>query len=249
MTWYDNNEGIAYPLVGHDDLAIPHSVLVDAVVHAPAAYGSELIVQSISVTALVVSVVFAIDGTPAAYATVAQPAAVHEPIPLTPIRAGVSGFCVLGHGIERERLRVDGTYQLVAESLISYPGDVAAATLTSGGHALTGLVKLLAGSGLTVTPELLRIQMPDTTVVTVTCAVISAVDATLIDPVTPCHRAVDGSPLVSAISSINGVPPHPVTGAVDVLVIALRESTADPNVTMTTLLDQLVITDEGTPCA
>lgn len=248
MTLYDDNELRAFPLVGNDDLGIPPNVLVDVIVYAPASYGSTLTVASISVTGLVVSLVLAIDGQPAAYLTArtfdVEP---HEPVDLTAILPGVSGFVAFGAGKDSQRLRLDGAYQLEPECLLSYPDHLGEATLQVGGHKLYGLVRLEAGDDVEITSQLLKIRREDTTVVEVLAGVISLAEPVGADPVPGCLRPAEGAAQVEPVCSINGVVPD-CAGDLTLQVVNVRETPDQPGLQAVPLPGRIELRDEGTPC-
>jgi hypothetical protein len=143
MTWFDDNERKSYPLVGDDDGAVPHDILVDVMVYAPSSLGAHLELMSIAVTDLVVSVVFSIAGTPAAYATVANGEdLVQAPVQLEPIASGVSGFVVFGSGIRRHRLNVTGTYGVLDSAVVLSDSAPTTPTLTVQGRDGDGFTAL-----------------------------------------------------------------------------------------------------------
>jgi hypothetical protein len=249
MTYYDSNELRAFPLVGNDDGAIAQDLIVDTIIQAPASYGDQLTLISMSVTDLVVSCVLAIDGQPAAYLTTLQSAlTTHAPIAVTPILFGVTGFMAFGEGVRRQRLRVDGSYEFLPEALLSYQDSLATATMRVGPHSLIGLVRLEAGTGLEIVPETLRIKREDDEIVTVTAGVVRAIDAAIaVDPIPGCLRPAEGDPKVRPITSINGVVPD-CDGNLDLEIVNVREIPTDPGIVEISTDEGDVWTDEGEPC-
>lgn len=245
MSYYDDNELIAFPLMGTDDLGIPSNILVDALIHAPASLGTNLAIRSISVTGLVVSMIFTIDGVDVATITAVQP----EPqamLEVTGLVDGVEGFVVLGYGILSQRLRVDGNYPLMPEALLSYQSS-GATTLSANGHAMPGLVQLTAGVGLTVAARTLTMQT-ESGVVTALAAVVSITDeAILVDPVPPCLRSPDGTPKIQPLVGINDVVPD-CSGNIDLTIVNVREIPIDPGINVAVKPQGITLSDEGTPC-
>jgi hypothetical protein len=251
MNWFDSNEVRAYPLVEVDDFAIPHDILVDAFLHAPAGLGDRAEIFSISVTDLVVSVVIAIAGVPVAFTTQANDAAlVHTPIPLTPIVAGVSGHITWGTGITKTRLRVDGPYALVDAALVSFAADITSPTLSLRGIGLPGRVSLVGGRGITISPREIDIRLEDLSVITTTAAVIELDPEFRLEPLSPCQISAEAEPLTPPIRVINGVRPDPMTGDIDLVALVVKTSTSEPDITLSSPQNGLIlITDDGEPCS
>lgn len=245
MSYYDDNELIAFPLTGNDDLGIPSDVIVDVLIHAPAALGTNLAIRSISVTGLLVSIIFTIDGTDVAVLTALQP----EPqtmLEVTPLLPGVEGFVVLGFGVTRRRLRVDGSYPLMPEALLSYQSS-GSTTLSANGHTMTGLVKLTVGAGLSIAARTLTMQT-ESGVVTALAAVVSITDESLlVDPVPPCLRSPDGTPKIQPLVGINDVVPD-CSGDIGLVIVNVREIPTDAGIVMATKPQGITLSDEGTPC-
>ena len=246
MTWYDHNETIAYPLTGNDDNMIPQDVLVDCIVYAPASLGTQLIMRSISVTGLLVSVIFKIGTTDVAYVTL--PTATlqtHLAIQLIPLAPGVSGFVAFGNGVNLHQLRVDGTYDLMPECLVSYQYDSVDVTLSAGGHPMTGLVSLTVGAGLKIVGTTLKIKREDSVIVDTPCALISITDpALLTDPIPESVLPAEGNPGVLPIASINGVFPDD-DGNIAFTLVNVLQLPSDPVITLV----GTELQDGGTPCA
>jgi hypothetical protein len=251
VSFYSDNELIAYPLVGNDDYQIPQDLIVDCIVHAPSSLGTLLSVKSLSCTDLLVSVVLQIDGEACAYLTVPLTDVVlHQPVALTSIADGVSGFIAFGAGVHRSNLRVDGAYEMMPECLISYEFDTTNPTTDVLGHALRGLVKLDVGPNLLITATTLRIRKEDLSIVETPCALISVADESIYDdPIPGCLRPAEGSPIVTPIRQINGVRPDCSTGDITLQFVNLREIPTDPGVTVVETAQGLTIQDEGEPCS
>lgn len=249
MTYYDSNETRAFPLVGDDDGAIPHDAIVDCIIQAPASYGDQLTLISVSITDLVVSCVLAIDGTPVAYLTVLQSALeTHRALAVRPILTGVTGFMAFGEGVRRQRLRVDGAYKFLPEALLSYQDALGSATMQVGPHSLVGLVTLEAGPGIEIVPEELTIKTETAALVTVMAAVIKATDPKMAsDPIPGCLRPAEGNPKVHPITSINGVVPD-CDGELTLQIVNVRELPDDPGIIVVSKPQGDVWTDEGEPC-
>lgn len=277
MSFYDQNEQISFPLVGNDDNQIPEDLLVDCIVHAPSSLGSTLSILSISVTNLVVSLVLGIDGTPVAYLTsLKELLPIHQALPITGILPGVSGFIAFGEGVNRHLLRLDGVYEMEAGSLISFIYDTSTPTVTAGGHEFFGLVKLVGANGIKITGETLDIKVASgvlqttrsalfgTTpfnglqfnvsklqggsVVTTVAAVFSADDPDMLnDPIPGCLRAVDGTPQVQPITSINGVRPD-CNGELTIQIVNVQELSTSPTITADTVARGILLKDDGSPC-
>lgn len=234
MTYYDDNEQIAYPLVGTDDAGIPHSILVDLQVYAPDALGTALAVLSCSVTDLVVSCVLGFAGVPVGVVTVPRTTlVVHEPYEITPVVDGVSGYVVFGQGVTTERLRVDGVYPVLPVALVSYPGGPDGGTMVVGGHRMDGIVDLAVGPGLSIEAATLDLLMPGVggPVVEVDAILISAVtNKTLEEPVYRCQERADGVLGELPVRSINGVVPS-TTGAITLSVVSVQPTTSEAPVT------------------
>lgn len=245
MSYYDDNELISFPLTGNDDLGIPSDVIVDVLIHAPATLGTNLAIRSISVTGLLVSIIFAIDGTDVAVLTALQP----EPqtmLEVTPLIDGVEGFVVLGFGALSRRLRVDGSYPLMPETLLSYQSS-GATTLNANGHAMPGLVQLQAGAGLSIEARTLTMQT-ESGIVTAAAIVVSITDESLlVDPVPPCLRSPDGTPKIQPLVGINDVVPD-CSGNIDLVFVNVREIPTDPGIDVAIKPQGITLSDEGTPC-
>ena len=234
MSWYDENELIAFPLVGDDDFAIPPDVIADVLIHAPAALGGQAVVTSLSVTGIVVSIVISIGGSPAGFVTVENtPDLVQVPQEIQPVAAGVSGTVTFGSGITRHRLRVDGAYALVDASLIRFDVDLTNPTAILGGTDLFGRVALQAGDGYVVEPRELRIQKEDTSVVTVTAAVIGLAEGRRLEPLNPCEVSAETAELQAPpVREVNGVSPD-AAGNIDVVALTVQLDPAEGVVTLT----------------
>ncbi len=250
MSFYDDNELIAFPLVGIDDNSIPHDIIVDCVIHAPSSLGTVLAIRSISCTGLLVSLVLTIDGTDAAFITTPLVGlTIHQPVQVEGIADGVSGFVAFGAGVERTSLRVDGTYPLLPESLISYQFDSVQPTLAVGSYQLKGLVSLDVGPGLSLTSSVMRVRNEDATITTTTVGLVGVVDPSILnDPIPGCLRPAEGNPLVSPITSINGVAPD-CSGLLTIQVVNVLQTPADPEVAAVVGPMGLNLLDGGTPCA
>jgi hypothetical protein len=250
MSFYDDNELIAFPLVGIDNNLIPHDIIVDCVVHGPSSLGTTLALRSISVTDLLVSCVLTIGGTDAAFVTVPlDTLQIHSPIQIEAIQDGVSGFIAFGGGVERASLRVDGDYQFLPESLISYQFDAITPTLAIGAHSLHGLVSLDVGTGLTISAANMRVRNEDTTITTTTVGLISVQDPGIFsDPIPGCLRPAEGNPLVSPITSINSVEPD-CSGALTLQIVSVLQLPTDPEVTTVAVPMGLSLRDSGVPCS
>ena len=250
MTWFDDNQTRAWPLVGDDDYAIAHDVLVDVMVHAPDSLGGQAAVTSISVTGLVVSVVISIDGTPAGYVTVPNtPDLVHAPQELQPIASGISGTVTFGDGVLERRLRVDGTYDLVDEALISFPVDLSTPTAVLRGTDLFGRVALEAGEGITITAEELRVRKEDLSIVTTTVAAIALDAESRLVPINPCEVSAEAGDLpTTPVREINGVPPDGA-GDIDLVALTIQRLPTDGTVSITaTEPGEMTFTDTAEPC-
>lgn len=250
MSFYDDNELIAFPLVGDDNFLIPHDVLVDCVIHAPAALGTQLAIRSMSLTDLLVSIVLTIDGTDAAYLTVPLTSVtVHGPVEVQPIQDGVSGFLAFGEGINRHNLRVDGTYRLLPECLISYQFDATNPTLAVGPYSLKGLVSLETGDGLTIEPVTMRVRNEDASITTTLVGLVTVTDVSIYDdPIPGCLRPAEGSPFISPITSINDVQPD-CSGIMTLQIVNVQETPDAPTITPVIVPMGISWRDEGTPCS
>lgn len=250
MTWFDDNEQKAYPLVGDGDFAIAHDVLCDVMVHAPDSLGDQAAVTSISVTGLIVSVVISIGGTPAAYVTVPNTEdLIQAPQELQAIASGVSGTVTFGSGIRLRRLRVDGSYPLVDGSLISFHIGLTAPTAVLRGTDLFGRVGLVAGEGIVVEPRELRIQKEDLSVITTTAAVIGLEAGSRLTPVNPCEVSAEAGELrTPPIREINGVPPDGA-GDIDLVALTIQRVPTDGTITPASPeAGKIIFTDTGEPC-
>ncbi len=276
MTFYDQNELIAFPLVGTDDYQIPQDLLVDCIIHAPSSLGNTLTLSSISVTSLLVSVVLAIDGDPAAYLTILKSNLVtHQALPVTGILAGVSGFIAFGEGVTRHLLRLDGAYQFMQGCLISFEYDTSTATLTAGGHSFYGLVRLVGAEGIKIEGVELNIKVGDQlqpgagamfgsplfnrvafnynatqgeSIVTTVAAVFSADSIDMLDdPLPGCLRSAEGSPQVQPITSINGVLPS-TDGELTLEIVSVQETSDSPTVTPVIVGTGIALLDDSQPC-
>jgi hypothetical protein len=278
MTWYDQNELIAWPLVGNDDNQIPSDLIVDCVVHAPSALGQQLQLISISSTALLVSCVLAIDGTPVAYLTALKAnVPLQQSVSLTPIVTGVSGFLAFGFGITTRLLRVDGVYNFISSSLIRYDFDASSPTLTVGATAFTGLVNLVGAGGIEIEAQTISINpvpalntlargaqfnsaqlnaaqfnLPDSSIsgtpLTTVCAFF-----------TPTVASMYSDPVASCFKPVDGRPDvQPVSaingvlpdvnGNLNIKFLAIAQNGSDPVFGAVTSPGQIVVTDGGSPC-
>lgn len=251
MTFYDNNQLIAFPLTGVDVDAIPSSVIVDTVIYAPSSLGTQLQLLSISVTDLVVSCVLGINGISVAYITQLQANTdIHVPYDVTPIVPGVVGFMTFGEGIRTERLRVDGTFPFMHESLISFVYNQSSPTLTAGGNPFFGMVTLEVGTGLTISGQTLTIRKEDSSIVTTPAALISILTPSLYnDPIPPCLLPADANVVSPPIRSINGVAPT-TTGAIFLTLEVVKQLPAEPDIDQSVPLFSRTIywLDHGQPC-
>lgn len=248
MTWYDDNQLRAYPLVGHDDYRIPHNILVDCVVQAPDTITGIAQVISISVTPMVVSVLIGIGGVVVASLTIGQDSAQPGiPYDLVPALQGVSGFVAFGDGIKTSSLRVDGPVDLVPQALVSYTADPLNATLVALGQPFQGLVQLTVSPDLSLTARSLRL-FNGTGVQVVNAYVLSAVSTgALEDPVSACWRRADGVLGRTPLRSVAGVPPD-TAGALTLQVFEVRQTTDAPAVTASARADGMTLVDNGLMC-
>ena len=243
MTWFDDNERKSFPLVGDDDGAVPQDILVDVLLHVPAATGSQVELTSIAVTALVVSVVFSVAGVPVAYATVENNAdLVQATVPLVPIVTGVSGFVVLGSGIQRHRLNVTGTYKVLDACVISFPAVPTLPTLTAQGRELFGQVTLQAGPNVEITAEDVVIMGVGTR----RAAVFRLAAAVSGEPVGTAYRSAEANLTLPAVRLINGIPPP-----LQIAVVTVKELPTEASVTVAEDIPDHAIdlVDDGEPCA
>ena len=249
MSYYDDMERIAYPLVGTDDLGIPSDVLVDLQVQAPTPLGNQLQVLSCSITDLVVSVVLGINGVAVGYLT--RPNAltlVHEPYEITPVVDGVFGFVVFGQGCKTNKLRVDGPYAVVPVCLVSYQAEVSPWTLMVGGHAVDGIVEIAVGVGLKIAARQLNLQLPTGGTKLTTALVISADSTqTLEEPVIRCQMRADGVLGDLPLRSINGIAPS-TDGSMTIAVLSTRPTTTSPVITSATAGGMFKMTDPVVMC-
>ena len=249
MNWYADNEVRAYPLRGDDDGAIPQDILVDAFLQAPTTLGTALEIYSISVTPLVASVVFAINGEPVAYSTSSNtPDIVHRSLELSPIVAGVRGYFAWGSGVSRSALRVDGAYPLVDTALVGVPLSDDA-TLSLRGHPLTGRVRLIPGPGMRIESGVMDVRLEDTTVITTPVAIVRLAGDIRLLPLSPCEISAEASASPQPIRGINGVVPHPDTGDIDLVPLVVKRLESEPDITLESSPGGLIIRDYGEPCA
>jgi hypothetical protein len=249
MSYYDDMERIAYPLVGTDDLGIPSDVLVDIQAHAPSALGTELQVLSCSVTDMVVSVVLGVTGTAIGYLTMrSEQVVVHEPYEILPILDGVSGFVVFGQGCKTSRMRVDGPYALTPSCLVSYAAPADPWTMRVGGHSVDGVVELSVGAGLKIEAQDVRLLCLDAAVRTVKAVVISAESTqTLEEPVVRCQMRADGVLGDLPVRSINGMAPS-TGGNITIEVKNAVAKVGAPVITAQNSSSGLIITDPSPMC-
>jgi hypothetical protein len=261
MTWYGDNEQIAYPLVGNDDSQIPSNIIVDCVVHAPLALGQQLQLMSISCTPLLVSVVVAISGVAVAYFTgLKQNLQIYAPNTLVPIISnntptGVSGFITFGSGINQHNLRVDGLYSFVSAALISYDYAVNPVTCTAsnasgvgGTGTFYGLVSLSGQNGISISKASIAIGSPSAYQTVIFFSVNDPIIYTQAWPA--CEKPAAGNPNVQPITSINGVIPALTTGDISLVVLNLDQTGTDPLVGVTAVgaHNLIAISDAGEPC-
>ncbi len=249
MTFYDDNQLKSFPLVGDGANDIPDDVVVDCIVHAPSMYGFTLQLLSISVTELIVSVVLGIDETPVAYVTVLQSdLETHRPLALIPIVPAVSGFVAFGEGVRSQRLRVDGVYPFLDTSYIAFEYDITFPTVQAGGHEWFGLVKLQAGTGLSITARELRIMREDDEVVNVTAALVGLADSALLsEPLAQCIIPAEGPARVKPLLSINDVQPD-CSGGLTLEVVTVKQLPTVADVSRDNVALGIAIIDGGTPC-
>lgn len=243
MTWFDDNERKAYPLTGADDGLIPQDVIDDILVHTSAALGTELALTSMVITGLIVSVVFSINGTPVAYATVENTDdLVQVATPLEPIVAGTSGFVVFGSGIRRQLLNVSGNYPVLDSCVVLFEASPTAPTLIVQGRELFGRVTLEAGTDISITAEDVVIQGVGTR----RAAVFRLADGIRGEPVGALFRSAEADLQTAPVRLINGCPPP-----LEIRVVVVKELPTEADVTVVTdvLNHTIAIVDGGVPCS
>lgn len=250
MTWYDNNELISYPLVD-DTSGFDHDIIVDLLLHVPGGLG-DVVVSSISVTALVVSVVISAGSEVIAYITVENtPEIIQTPLDLEPVVSGVSGTITLGSGISRRRLRLDGAFAVLPECVIVYPLGASDPTARVHGIPLGGRISLVAGAGLEITAETMRIRLQDSSIVTTTVAKIGLIATNRLVAMNPCEVSAEADALrTPPIRSINGVLPD-LNGNLEVVCITIMKAPGEPVVSIVDsgVAGRIFLSDPGDACA
>lgn len=250
MTWYDNNEIISYPLVD-DSSGLDHDVIVDLLLHTPGGFG-DVVVSSISVTALVVSVVISAGSEVIAYITVANsPDIIQVPLDLEPVLSGVSGTITLGSGISRRRLRLDGSFAVLPECVIVYPLGASDPTATVHGIPLGGRISLVAGAGVEITAETMRVRLQDSSIVTVPVAKIGLLATNRLLALNPCEVSAEAEALrTPPIREINGVLPD-LNGNLEIVAITILKDPGEPEVSIVDSLvpGRIFLLDPGDTCA
>jgi hypothetical protein len=251
MTWLDNNELIAYPLVDETS-GLDSDILADVMLYAPASLGASATVSSLSVTSLVVSAVISINEIPVVYTTLKNSGAlVGVPQRLTPLVPGVQGTLTWGSGITRKKLRFDGSLVLLPELLISYPAaNLEAPTITVGSRGIPGRVNLIAGDGISITTKVMRVLREDSVVVTTTVAEIALDTSDLVAPLNPAYVSAEAEAMgTPPVRGINDVVPD-IYGNIDVVALTIQGA---PSAATVAIVNPghpgiLELTDTGVPC-
>jgi hypothetical protein len=250
MTWFDNNELISYPLVD-DSSGLDHDVIVDLLIHVPGGFG-DIVISSISVTALVVSVVLSAGGEVIAYITVENTADIVQiPLDLEPVVSGVSGTITLGSGITRRRLRLDGAFAVLPECVIVYPLGSSDPTVTVHGIPIGGRVSMVAGPGVEITAETMRVRLQDSSIVTTTVAKIGLIATNRLVAMNPCEVSAEAEALrTPPIREINGVLPD-INGNLEVVAVTIMKAPGEPVVSIVDsgVPGRIFVSDPGDACA
>lgn len=250
MTWFDNNELISYPLAD-DSSGLDHDIIVDLLLHIPGGFG-DVVVSSISVTALVVSVVISSGSEVIAYITVENtPDIVHVPLDLEPVVSGVSGTITLGSGVSRRRLRLDGAFAVLPECVVVYPLGSSDPTATVHGIPLGGRISLVAGAGVEITAETMRVRLQDSSIVTTPVAKIGLIATNRLLALNPCEVSAEAEALrTPPIREINGVLPD-LNGNLEVVAITIMKTPGEPVVSIVDsgVPGRIFLSDPGDTCS
>lgn len=125
--WYAKNETRSYPL---DDAAtllddsgklLPHNLLVDMFLRFPGTYGKRAFLSSLTVSPSLVTLTFqgnAAGFQPLAVISLPRPITPYQQIPVTPYASGISGWLVLGGGVEELLQTVSYRFSTPAQGLL-----------------------------------------------------------------------------------------------------------------------------------
>lgn len=168
--WLNSHTSRKYPLddaaTGIDDtgLALPDDIILDLHITWPATYGDFAFIGGVTITDNLVSVIImaaaAVDSgaafTPLGAVTIRKPASSDMQQPIAAMVPGVGGFVLFGDISERVSLRFSTVVQSRLTSKTARP--YAAMPVQSVGRysrrdTLSGIVKLVAGTGLQISAE------------------------------------------------------------------------------------------------
>jgi hypothetical protein len=111
-SWYNENEGRAYPLqedaskIDRLGRILPDDVIADAALVVPNNLEDDIFLTTVALTRSLVTVVIGTQSQGMLVGTWPRPVSLYQPLALDPITNDVSGFVVLGQGADI----VNGTY-------------------------------------------------------------------------------------------------------------------------------------------
>ena len=174
QNWLNSHASRKYPLddaaTGLDDtgLTLPDDIILDLHIAWPAVYGDFAFIGGVTITDNLVSVIImaatAVDSaaefTPLGAVTIRKPASSDMQQPIAAMVAGVGGFVSFGDISERVALRFSTVSQSRITSKTARP--YAAIPVQSVGRygrrdVLSGIVKLVAGTGLQISADTVRL--------------------------------------------------------------------------------------------
>lgn len=175
QNWLNSHASRKYPLddaaTGIDDtgLTLPDDIILDLHIAWPAVYGDFAFIGGVTITDNLVSVIImaatAVDSaaefTPLGAVTIRKPSSSDAQQPIAAMVAGVGGFVAFGDISERVALRFSTVAQSRLTSKTASP--YASLPVQSIGRygrrdTLAGIVKLVAGTGLQISAETVRLN-------------------------------------------------------------------------------------------
>jgi hypothetical protein len=221
QNWYNLQATRSYPLdesstcVDDTGVFVRNDIIVDCNIRFPSAFGDQMYVQGITVSAGLVTVLFGVkDGTTVAVVSEAKPVTPYVNYAVTGIVQGISGWIVFGPGIAEN---FSGRYTYIAQTAIqprcarAYR-ELPIPTIGKLGltTALDGVVNLTASTPVTATYE--TITTDDVTHRAIVLRLDNGQISTTYNPLTeflgPCgQRPESGTCPKTPIETVNGIEP------------------------------------------
>lgn len=175
QNWLNSHASRKYPLddaaTGIDDtgLVLPDDIILDLHITWPATYGDFAFIGGVTITENLVSVIImaatAVDSaaefTPLGAVTIRKPASSDMQQPIAAMSPGVGGFVAFGDISEQVALRFSTVSQsrLTSKTARPYaPLPVQSVGRDGRRDTLSGIVKLVAGTGLQISAETVRLS-------------------------------------------------------------------------------------------